>query len=339
MPVNLLIKSGHVSNKTKVNITDIAYSPVTLEKHKAYILKPKIDKISITYAVNDIEDQKGIKTLLWNAVKDESSPHFQNAVFKKGSPKRYGTNVNLIDPTSKKSVLIQADPNKAGNRFLRFEFNPSKLGKTGMAFFRDHLPEFLAQHYTYKSIAEDGRITRIDIACDLIDVPMAMLVYQGGKPKKQIVYIGENGEIETIYPAKKSATKPSDVKMYDKKQERLDKGHNPQYGQVPHTRLEVRKETILPIAKLAKLQNPFKKIAIFAPGGGEPPEQDHHWKLFFEICRIKGIQAALNILPKELQSEYESALKKAKSEFWRPGKLWSFWSKVLDASGLLDISE
>jgi len=336
LTVKLQIHSPYVSNKTELDLTQIAYSPITYKGHKGKILKPKIDKISVTVEVNCIEDQKGIKENLWDLAKEDDSPHFTNAVFEKGKPKRYKTNVSLADSISGKSILIQAEPFNKEYRFLRFEFNPTKLGKKGMAFFRDHIPEFLGPHIKYKSIAETGRITRIDIACDLIDVPMALLVFYDSKPKNRIVYIGETGNIETIYPAKNSETKPSDIIVYDKLQEQKKKGFDPLYGLLPDTRLEVKKGTTLPITKLAMLKNPFEKIAVFAPGDVTPPEQDHHWKLFFDVCRFRGIDAALEMLPEDIRQGYEDELAKAKKEFWRPEKIWSYWPETLEKSGLLE---
>jgi hypothetical protein len=105
------------------------------------VLKPILDKISITYCIND-QDLLGA---VYEGLKyDVAEGKFENASqFKKGSVK-YKASVNLI--VSGEPVLIQAGPTKKGlSHNFRLEFNPYKLGVPGIAILKTELESLIAK--------------------------------------------------------------------------------------------------------------------------------------------------------------------------------------------------
>lgn len=69
--------------------------------------------------------------------------------------------------------------------------------------------------------------------------------------------------------------------------------------------------------------------------GVEPPEEAHHWKLFQDSCRYRGLNAALKQLPEAVREKYVEAIHSPDIKVWRPVDIWSFWPEVLNRSGLL----
>jgi hypothetical protein len=302
----------------------------------AYILRPKIDKISITFAINDEDAQKGIGSLLTNVVLDQDTPYFQNAYFKKGKAGGYAHSVHLKHPETKQTILIQAAPHYKKNRFLRLEFNPTKLGKAGMKFFREKLVDVLLFDYSYEDIIAQGQITRLDIASDIIGVTMNDILVRPTKPQVTMAFLGKTGSLESIYPSKPKPDDKSTSKVYDKKQEQLSKTVVPKYGTIPHLRVEISIKTDIKVPNLMKLKNHFSKLDILARAAVTPPEDEHHWIFFFDSCRVRGVAGALDQLPAKLREPYKMALEDAGKDFWRPEKIWSYWPKEFQKSCILD---
>ena len=66
-----------------------------------------------------------------------------------------------------------------------------------------------------------------------------------------------------------------------------------------------------------------------------PPEELHHWKLFQDACRYRGLAGALALLPADIRAAYEAAISDASATLWRPDDLWKTWPEALNTSGLL----
>ena len=98
-----------------------------------------------------------------------------------------------------KQVLIQCTAGKTDTAFLRFEFNPDHIGPEGVAVFKETLPEIMDGKVSYGDFAKTSRVTRIDVAVDLINVDIEDLLIGVKKPGKKVSYFGIGGKIETAY--------------------------------------------------------------------------------------------------------------------------------------------
>lgn len=329
MPIHLKLKSGAASNKASiVPLQSIAYSVDGGVK----VLKPVIDKLSLTYDLPQCDHQPVKEKLL--DLSKEGEP-FSPAKVK---TTRYQTRVHLTHPMTGHSILIQADPkpSKKSVPFMRFDYNPAKLGPEGIVFLRDRLEEVLPGNHPWKAIATGCKVTRIDVAVDVLKAPIDQLVIWSAKSGKSHCYYSASGVLETAYLEVKSG-KAGTTTAYNKGQQLIDKKRDPKFGDVPHTRIEVHVKTARSIVKLAGLPNPFGKLQVGYPAlVGTPPEQWHHWRHFLDSVRFRGEAAALSMIESgELRQAYASGLKAAQDEFWKPSKLWLTWPEVLTKSGLL----
>lgn len=317
---------------------------------KPRVLGPIIDKISITFDIKVTEDKEGIVDLFAASVAaggaySEASPSTK-------AKSHYAINALLTEPTSGQAILIQVGRKKKKSNlktgtpqkptvtqkklsFMRLEFNPDRLGPKGIAFLKKELGQHFLHQYSWKDVAGNGRVTRIDLAADLLYVRSDQLIYASASGGKSMVHYGASGALETAYLEKKS--KFAKVIIYNKRQEQKDKGLQAGFGSINHTRIERHASTLLPLVKLQKLKNPFESLSIVSPlKAVQPPEQQHHWLMFLDCCRLRGVSKALALLPTdELREKYKDALAKSDEGIWQPGKIWENWPKRLKKSGLL----
>ncbi|TDI65643.1 MAG: hypothetical protein E2O90_07015, partial [Alphaproteobacteria bacterium] len=112
----------------------------------------------------------------------------------------YVVSVKLVEPTTQQAILIQAKPKSEKTKsFMRFEWNPSKLGPDGMAFFRKRFTEIFEGTFTYADLLQQGKVTRVDVAVDLMNVSIDDVLIVTKTPEKSHVYYGIDGGTETMY--------------------------------------------------------------------------------------------------------------------------------------------
>ena len=337
MVVKISHKSDVGSNKTKkyaVAIDDTGYRYERPNGYKVTVTKPKIDRLAITLHVHDADGQKAIPHGLWDMVDGDEYPQYINSKADLKGSNAYKTSVCWVDPISKGSVLIQCQPWSKGKKntpFMRFELNPDRLGPEGVSRFKKELLVIFLDNIPYETLRKAGNVTRLDVAVDLVNVDVEDLLVAAKKPGKKLSYFGIGGKIETAY---QNTSKT--IYIYDKKQAQLDKDLKPEYGETPYTRVEIRTRTTKGITGLPKLLNHLKKVSLVDIEAPNPPEEEHHWKLFQDACRYRGLDGALGVFPENIRSQYQAAIDAVAGDVWQPAKLWSFWPETVAKSGLLE---
>lgn len=325
-------------NKIRVKFSDIAYGSKISE---CIVLIPKIDKLSLTYSGIPPSEYEAVlaQFFSWESDKEllKNAGNF--------GKQNYKNRFELTYPGNGEKILIELNPKKSSTSFMRLEFNPAKLGLEGMEFLRLRIESILCNNYPWQDIAAKGRVTRIDIAVDIIgtyadiDSLQAMEAPQATKaiPGKKWGFYASSGETETIYLGVKGKGKLAPIILYNKAQQLTDTNSPPMYGNCPHIRVEVRKTPQCSITSLLSMKNPLLDVSIidsFQPV--TPPETPHAWRFFLDCCHLRGKEHALSLLPsEELREAYAKALKTAEHKLWRPEKLWEKWSIVMERSGLL----
>ena len=181
-------------------------------------------------------------------------------------------------------------------------------------------------------------MTRLDIAVDLVNIDLEDLLVSTPKLTVSMGYFGLTGKDETKYLNVNK--KGSNLYVYDRrthlgKLEEMGVGDGPEYGAAKHTRVEVRTKADKPITSLPGLKNRLKRIDLIDIEAAEPPEQEHHWRLFQDSCRYRGLGGALGLLPDDVRDEYEIAIKAVAGELWQLERLWVLWPEAVVKSGLL----
>ena len=335
------IEGGGKGKGKKIPLAEYAYQVKLTSEHTAYVSSPKIDKISLTVPVDDKDLKNVVREALIQSVKDPTVPHFKNAKVQSSSGVKYSISVNLTPPGSSERVLIQVDPEATKKypnpSFMRLEFNPDRLGPERLSFFKQQLAEVSYQQLTYAQVVGSARITRVDIACDLANVPTAGVICRYHKPAKWHVYFAPDGNVESIYMGVKSGGGPADALVYDKRQEQLDKKRLLDFWGLEHMRVEIisRKRPFL--KNLGALDSPFHLVDLFFPRVVQPPDEAHTWETFLDSCRQRGVEGALDLLPQNIRPLYAERLEESKVLIWRPEKIWAKWNVTVESSGLLTL--
>jgi hypothetical protein len=317
----------------KIPVNNISYIPI---KGQVAVLKPIIDKISITYIIGDPDLEAVVVQSLLQEIEDGG--HWQSGAFKIGSV-AYQASAKLMIPSSSHTVLVQAGPKKkTTTHALRLEFNPAVLGAPGIAFLKTQLEALVLDGLSFTDIIVNGKVTRVDIAVDIVGVHLADLLILVNSGGKQHWYLSEEGKPETGYLGMKKSDQNAKWKTYNKRKQAKDQSKAPveqAYGGLSHTRIEYTYTTNKSFLDLATLDNRFTEISLAypkAPKGVKP----YAWAFFIDSCSMRGQPAALAILPDgKLRKSYQKALDAAHASFWRPDKIWETWPNAISDSGLL----
>jgi hypothetical protein len=332
-------KSDTGSNKPGkylVQLTARAYTHKRASGYQVAVLKPKLDRLSVTFPVDDEDARKAIRHHLAQLAASDAQPV---TVWKKASDwgsQKYDRSYRL-EVTPKASVLVQCASAKSSVSLLRFEFNPDQISPGGVHAFRQAVPLLTAGHYDYQALACCGRVSRIDIAVDLVNIDIEDMLIATAKPSATSGYFGVTGKAETKYLNQKKGG--SKLYVYDRRA-RLEKlhaegkGEPSEFGEAKYTRVEIRTEANIPIVDIPNMSNRLLKLNIFDIDAAAPPEQLHHWRLFQDSCRYRGLAGALALLPGEAKGAYKNAIMMSEP-LWRPNELWSHWPAVVNDSGLL----
>ncbi len=345
MPVNVIFtgvssnKQGEEVKKGSIEAESICYVPI---KGRVAVLKPFIDKISITYKIYDPDLRGAILEAL--LMKAEAGGNYSSSKTFKAGKVQYKASVQLSMPHNGAQALIQAIPkNKGLTHHLRLEFNPRALGAEGIGFLKSEIEDLQLEGLNFDHIIQTGKVTGVDIAVDIVGIRINDLDIRYLDGGKSHWYFSELGNAETGYfgikvtADKKNTNAPA--KAYNKRKELKDKASTPMpqlYGGLSHTRIEYHAKANKPLALLAKtLKNPFSSFSIAYP---TPPQgvKSHHWRFFLDSIQRRGFDAALALVPDGPgKLRHQTAVEAAHTTFWKPEAIWVEWPDAINASGLV----
>ncbi len=217
MVVTLEHKADTGSNqpeKVGVQLTARAYSYHRPTGFLVSVLKPKIDRLSLTFDIQGELTRKKVRDHLHSqALSDSPVVTLWQKQTDWGASKYYRS--YAVSVGAKNTVLVQHTSMSAKHRFLRFEFNPHRVGPNGLDVLRKHLPVIAGGLVSYENLATEGRITRIDIAVDLVNIDLEDLLIATSKPGVVAGYFSPSGKAETKYL--NVNTKGSNLYVYDRK--------------------------------------------------------------------------------------------------------------------------
>lgn len=224
---------------------------------------------------------------------------------------------------------------------FRLDFNPRKLGRKGFATLVGILNDPNGP-FRLEPIIEHARVTRIDIAIDLVGVQVDELLIRHKKQGIRSLYVGQDGVLETVYIHRgKTKAKPSGnvvLTAYDRRRERLKRGKAAPYGNADVTRIEITKLPKKPynsFKKLADLADPYGDVMV-----GYAAEQisstSHIWWQYVGLRRSKPHEQVIELLSlapdtaKFFAKSYDVPDPNLVS-----GKAsWDGWKQGLDKTGL-----
>jgi hypothetical protein len=285
---------------------------------------PFIDKISV---VMDVPVEMGNDSYTAIMVQTKDTDLFKSSQHKAPFNRAWRIAINCT-PNSIKWPVLMASFDMLKKQALKFrvEFSPVDIGVEGMEEL--HAALMMLMDGGWKSFAEHGRVTMIEITVDLPGIG----VDQFDVIPKQAVYRqawGKNGHLETIVLGK---AKGNQTKIYNRGKKRTDKGQK-WHGPIT-TRIERRlRPQGLKLTALPTIPNPFAGIILPASNLPAPPKEpastSYLWTMFQDSIKSRGLAGALNLLPEARRTRYRAWLKQHPEPWWSPQVIWSHWPKYI----------
>jgi hypothetical protein len=281
-----------------------------------------IDKLSITLTPATQQEAIAINALVYGWLNETEV--FQQAA------KANGFSLSKMIALPSTAERVRFDYRREGSeaRCCRFEMNPSKIGAIGL--FDLHARTPLPGGWNY--VVQRGGITRIDVAVDIPEMTMDDFLFMAAQGVTTKMW-SQSGHLQTVQLGK---PKGNSTVIYSKDQEQIAKG-KPFFGP-PTVRVErrLRHPAKKWLYQLPLLENPFAAATLTVSLPGTPPgEKMNQWIMFMDSVRVRGLTAALALLPQERRTRYRKWLKSQGHPVWDTDAIWSNWPKLLSDLKLL----
>lgn len=325
MPIKLPLK-GKLSNKTQT-LSKTTDSDTDIPK----VSKPFIDKISVIVKPATTADASDIHDAFW-ASADDKSLFASASNVKIGG---YNTSKRLLLDSAvdfKRMPLLSVayDKQKSLMKSLRFEFVPVDLGPEGMEEMSIKTMSLMDNGWAYA--VTNGTISRLDVAIDVENTNMEAFLFLADMATSTH-YWQQNGQLESIYSGK---PKGNQTAIYDRGKKRKAKGQK--WDKPSTVRIERRLKNLgLKLNELPSLDNPFAKMTLTesmppAPSNGKGWE----WLMFTDSVKVRGLTAALALLPTKRRTAYRDHLKKHQKIWWKPTESWNYWEQMIEELRIAD---
>lgn len=283
------------------------------------VSSPFIDKISLTLTLPE-----GLRKY-FDQVMAQLGSYSASFQFAKATPQYKYTRYLAVGGTSER-VYCQIGAKSSAAADMRLEYNPHKMGNSGMNGFYKFLVEFFPEGYDgWNFIMETARVSRIDVAVDVSNIRMDEFLFlppQGMTSQR----FGYDGHLQTYTLGK---PKGNQIRLYCKSDEQFAKGFakGPALVRVEQT---LRNLKMSPI-NLKKLSNPFAKMTLLKHCAPPPPGGNKsQWSMFQDSIQGRGLTAALALVPQARRTQYRKYLAHyEKIQWWSPNTIWEAWPQAL----------
>jgi hypothetical protein len=257
--------------------------------------------------------------MVFNNLKSLVDAHHANTSHNRGYKESYNIFASS-DGTTDQKLYVCAHPWDFQNKkFLRVEFNPSKIPPSQARPFLDHIVPG-----GYEAAVENAIVTRVDITTDIHYAHLDDLVAISAGVRRTSAYYGPTGT-ETYYLG--DAKSPRRWALYDKVLEtsrrNVGKVLKEDVPDHPETRIEYRDRSRFRWADLPELGNPFINLTL-ALMDTSPATSDFD-RLFVDSVRLRGAQAALKRVTGHNRKKCRQQVKKLCCDWWSPVTLWKTW--------------
>lgn len=214
---------------------------------------------------------------------------------------------------------------------------PVDLGVKGMAQLHEYIVTFLGVAKGWGMFIERGVISELEVTVDLVGIAIGD-THPLPTVSTCVEKYSTNGKLETLYQGKK---KGSFYRVYDKVAERKSKGQNWLTGEKTRVERVLRNQNIK-LKDLANISNPFSSLMMLELPLAPPDcvkKKEYIWSLFCDSVRVRGMQAALKLLPEtSYRTRFRRWIKNHKAPYWQPEAIWKSWKPMLSELQILNPS-
>lgn len=322
-------KSGEgfsIKPKTLVKSTSGKQQPVACSYKPP---KPFIDRIAVNAIVPDLAEGRDMWATFWQV---KNMPDVLADVRPKGSNK-VSCRIKLPGiADTKKWPYFEVNFEQKCVTKLRIEFIPVDLGYDGLVDLHAVLTTLMPNGWLY--FIEHGRISRLDVTVDLPGLKLDQLMFLP-KQTSTTKEWSQSGKMTGFQIGKKNG---NHIQIYDRGAKRKAKGQ-PHAGK-EGVRVECRLRYLkLPIEDLSQLSCPFGRLTPVHAYCDCPPFEKklYLWQFFLDSVSLRGLPAALKLLPEQKRTRYREFLKQNVIEQWDLEGIWSQWQQVLGELRIADL--
>lgn len=218
------------------------------------------------------------------------------------------------------TLLLQAGTSHH-RLYIKFEFNPNKLGKAEWIDLYSYMS--LLMDHGYHTLYKQAKVNYIEIAADAPNVEFDSIFVYDDKLRNANEKYHKDG---TTYLGSEISSRS--IIVYDKAKEQLDK-----FGiklDQPLLRIEARLAHLpLSLGDLQKIPNPFKSLHVGWKSDLLKKKGDCGWKIFKKRCQTMGVQNALGMAG-STRKQTLAVLAEVASPKLNPGKYWDQLPAALD---------
>ena len=337
----------------------IAHEIPLSNKDKITVLKPVIDTIVISCGGKVAVSKLLPSNAQWQTAYDfwtdfykliDESLKAQESVGLESSSERiqgYKTCCGLVLPTSGRKVLIATQPIQNQSP-VRLEFSPSRFTSQDVSEFRELWTALTYGELPLANLLSDAKVTRLDVAVDLLGIrPRDVFIYNVDVWKVWSASSLERGiETQSFYKtsgynqgAQANPKKRANLLVYDKRKEQKQKGFDPLYGEIDHTRVELSLRKQCLIESLANQPYLFQGWDVRRMKLAEPPLEAGLWQMFLDSARFRGYNAATALAPDGFLPEdmVGKADKYLPADLITKELIWPHWPGCVEKSRLLEL--
>lgn len=177
----------------------------------------------------------------------------------------------------------------------------------------------------WEYVVKHGRITRLDVAVDIPDArpDHFKILPQLGLTTQKWAVDGKSQTFTLGLP------KGNQTLVYNLKAKRLKQGKS--WPGKARVRVERRLRQPAPykLSLLSQLANPFLAAKLIRMPGPPPKTKPWMWSLFTDSVSVRGLPAALALLPADRRTAYRKYLDKFAHEKWAPEQIWAKWQQYV----------
>ena len=226
---------------------------------KDHTLEPSIESVTTDMLNINLKVPKSMEERIITRIHLSASEYEKTPFRKNGYQYAIPLLFEIDDRHKDKRQLFCVNHYRNNRPFVHISLNPSGLAKKEIKEIASSL-KYLLGDEVYESLYTEGKVSRLDIACDIKNIIFEDLVFNRNRQRSSGYYnVGPDGHIGSVYLGNKDSNLR--YRIYDRNLKNKSKGIIPK--PYPVTRIEAEIKETLTLCDIHKVNNPFTGFGIY----------------------------------------------------------------------------
>lgn len=219
---------------------------------------------------------------------------------------------------------------------LSLSFSPHDLGEGGLDQMHVALKSIVEGGW--RAFVESGRVNMIEISADFPGISVDSFRVLPKQTTTMKTW-SNGGQLQTLMLGKKEGNQ---TRIYDRGQKRLSNNQAWTHGEITRVERVLRGQKIQ-VASLPDMANQFAGLMMVDLPASWPPDEpkgkEYVWCLFCDAVTVRGLPAALKLLPADsYRKRYRKWLKEHPAPWWNPDAIWDGWKPMISKTELASMN-